>query len=121
VAGPNGKTDCGGLCHGVYKGAGRDYVGKEPALDPSWNFDLSVQKGGANEKSFRKLKEGESLLFGDIVLWNGKHMAIYAGQENGKDMIFTTTTKAGAKPMQLEYMSKDINSAPTGYYRWLYH
>jgi RHS repeat-associated protein len=119
--GLNGRADCGGLTHAVLKDAGYDYPWKGPNLKyRETNFALAVQKGGELGTIFRELRTNEKNLFGDIVLWNGKHIAIYAGQVNGQDMIFTTSS-AGAKLMEMRWMNDSLGSAPTGYYRWLFH
>jgi cell wall-associated NlpC family hydrolase len=116
-------ADCGGLVHAVFKDAGYDYPWKGPSLEynKKYNFPASVEKGGVNEKNFRKLNNTERPILGDIVVWDGKHMAIYAGKENKNDIIFTSTNHGNkeAKTMRLDWMDNSIDPpTPVTYFRW---
>jgi RHS repeat-associated protein len=112
------KADCGGLVFGVYRDAGYLYIFKGPSLayNGKYNFPRSVEEGGVNEHNFKKLGKNEGLIYGDIIVWDGKHMGIYVGKEGNHDMVFSACPNYGAVTFPVESTIKD--SPPTGYYRW---
>jgi hypothetical protein len=88
-------ADCSGSTNKIFEESGLNYEYKTSA-----NFATAAAKEGF---PFRVLESGEAHQPGDVVLFNG-HMAIYAGQDNGVDRMWSASSGKG------QYIQMDVKN-----------
>lgn len=84
--GENGGADCAGFVWAAYQGAKYEY--RKVGADPD-TFGDSLSEGKSNAGLFIEVTDMSKLQEGDIGIYQG-HMVMYAGKENGIEMVYST-------------------------------